>query len=653
MLKKSNKSEKNMKKKLSNQKTRYRNSKQSLLQKANTNTSSKPSLKEKIDLVGQRTSTFLYNMKKRQTLNILKEQTRKVSVYMNKLGNSFKAINFSINRESNPLMISNLTNVNFRRSLFIRKQLRNIDKMNVEFDKEYNPLNLIVDTNNKYKNYELSEIDEEYKDKIKKEKKIRDENFKNESMKIFNILFKKNRIDGAFSDYKKNKKLNELKSNIDYVCGVEENEQTKNKPKDPSKVPHYTIQLKSPSFIREKSKNASFTPSIKYNKSKIYFSKKYELSQERIDKSKKLFEKLNNTIQISPKKPIKYKIKSNNIILKTEQNINKNSSKYLFSPIKKFSHEEGQKSKIKNLFFKNNININSHKKDNSFNNNLPEIKNKKYNNNIFKTIPNNNRNIFTFSPKLRNHQNEKNLIFPQKQNFSSKDLHTKRCKTANQKIYIKNNPNEYSNTEGNSNLNSITNTYSNINTKSNSNITNKKKFFPILKNLLDDNYNLKKDLKLGFNIITNMVNDFKENKKKKVVKNEINIEKIRKELKLYNINNVIDEIDVVMNNVRKMEKLVKKKDIYLLRQVAKGVIREDKLANKNLVFDNNNINTKLKKLYERKNKNNNQDSERDGTNLDEQERNEIKNLFKNDGPDFNSETYLANLIKRYKTMKVK
>ena len=28
-------------------------------------------------------------------------------------------------------------------------------------------------------------------------------------------------------------------------------------------------------------------------------------------------------------------------------------------------------------------------------------------------------------------------------------------------------------------------------------------------------------------------------------------------------------------------------------------------------------------------------------------------LFKNDGPDFFSETYLANLIKRYKTMKIK
>ena len=145
-----------------------------------------------------------------------------------------------------------------------------------------------------------------------------------------------------------------------------------------------------------------------------------------------------------------------------------------------------------------------------------------------------------------------------------------------------------------------------------------------------------------------MINDFKSVPKKKVPKYEVNIEELRKELRLYNLDNIVDEVDVVMNNVKRMEKLVKKKDIYFLRKIAKTVIREDKLANKNLVFNNNTINAKLKKIYERRAKTNNKD-ENENENLERQQRIEMIN----DGPDFFSENYLSNLIKRYKTMKIK
>ena len=643
MLRISTKSQKNLKNKLLTQKTKFRNSKGSFLPKAST--SLKPTLKEKVDLVGQRTSTFVYNMKKRQKLNTLKEQTNKVSVYMNKLGNSFKAFNNSLNSGSNQLMVSNLTNINFKRSLYIRNQLRNIDRMNRDFDREYNPMNLNQEGNYKYSNYDLKQIDEVYEEKINREKKIREKNFRTESTKIFNLLFKKNSEDEVLSDYKRNKKLNELKSNIDYVCGVDDKSQSKNKQNDPNKIPHYTIPIKSPSFIREKSKNVSFTPSVKYNKSKVYFCKKYELSQDKICKSKYLFEKLDSTIQISPKKKIDYKIKPKNIIIKTEENNNNN---YIISPIKKAYNKEKEISKAENLLYKDNNSINSYKTINSANNNdnLPEIKTKEYRDTIIKTLPNRNT-ILTFSPKLRNHPYKQNLILPKKQNFSTKDLNiNNRCQTANNITHIKNN-NIYTSTITDSNSNTNININGSLSSKK-----NKKKFFPILKTLLDDNYNLKKDLKLGFNIITNMINDFKKNPKKKIPKHELNIEKLRKDLKLYNTNNVIDEIDVVMNNVKKMEKLVKKKDIFFLRKVAKTVLREDKLANKNLVFDNNNINAKLKKIYERRNKVKNED-EMEGVNLDRQEKIEMIKLFKNDGPDFFNEEYLSNLIKRYKTMKIK
>ena len=182
-----------------------------------------------------------------------------------------------------------------------------------------------------------------------------------------------------------------------------------------------------------------------------------------------------------------------------------------------------------------------------------------------------------------------------------------------------------------------------------------KKIYPLLMNLLDDNYKLKEDLQLGFNIITNMINDFKKTKKAKVVKNELNIRKLREDLKLIKVAPVVDEIDVVMKNVNKMEGLMRKKDIDMLRKVAKTVIREDILANKNMIYENNPLTTR--KIYERKgnddNDNNKINDEDDGETLAEQERAEMLRLFKNDKPDFCNEEYLAHLIKRIRSLKVK
>ena len=430
-------------------------------------------------------------MKKRQQLNTLKEKTHKVSLFMNKLGESFKNFNKNMNSGSNPLMISNLSKINFKRSLFIRNQLRNIDKMNREFDKEYNnPLNLNSDNKYNYNGFEIKELDEEYQDRIKKEKKIRDDNFRTESKKILNLLYKNNVTEGTISDYKKTKKLNELKSNIDYVCGVEQKRQNLNNQNDSGKIPHYTIPAKNPSFIREKTKTMSFTPSVRYNKTKIYFCKKYELSQEKMDKSKKIFDTIN--IKVPPDEL--NKIKKRNLILKTEQN--EFNSNYAISPIKKFNHKDINKEKSIILNTDNNDNkvniIDKNKnRDNYYNYNLPQLNNKEYNNIIFKTLPNRKNNIITFSPKLRYSHYKQNLILL-KNTFSSKELN-KRCKTASYKTYLTNNSND------------------NFNSK----LSKGKKIYPLLKNLLDDNYNLKRDLKLGFNIITNMINDFKSVPKKK------------------------------------------------------------------------------------------------------------------------------------------
>ena len=605
---------KKFKNKLLNQKIKYRNNSNSNASKSKT--SFKPhQKKEREHLVNYKNNSIIFTIEKKKKLKSIKENTNKVKLYMNKLGVSFKTLNTNLDRESNPLMLKNLTNISFRRSLRIRNNIKYLDKMNEEFDKEFSGgFNLNENIYKfKYNNINLNQNDEEKEKKYRKEKNLRESHFREESNRILSYLYNKNSEEGgSLSEYKKNKKLNELKTSIDYICGIDTKGRKWSNQNDPNRIPHYTEQMRSPSFIREKSKNANFTPSVKYNKSKVYYSKKYELSQEKMDKSRKNINRISSTIQISPSKKTIYKIKDNNFMFKTEQN-----DKNLYTNNVNPTHEPNEKKIIKENYNSNNNNSK-----------FPDIKQKGYDKNLFKNIlKRRNNNLFIFSPKERHPSLDTNLVLSKKYNYSQKSVRN-RCKTAC------------------ANIDNFINEYNSINK------TKKKKFYPLIKDLLHDNYNLKNDLKFGLNIINNMINDFKKSSRRKEERNELDLNKLRKDLKLDDMNNVVDEIDVVMNNVKKMEKLVKKKDIYLLRNVAKTVLREDILANKNLLFDNNSLNSKLKKIYERKNKNTNPDDELE-ENTEIQQKIEMIKLFKNDGPDFCNENYLSSLIKRYKTLKIK
>ena len=79
----------------------------------------------------------------------------------------------------------------------------------------------------------------------------------------------------------------------------------------------------------------------------------------------------------------------------------------------------------------------------------------------------------------------------------------------------------------------------------------RKKIYPLLTNLLDENNKLREDIKLGFNIITNMINDFKRKKKPKIVNTELDIEKLRKDLKLSDMGQYVDEIEKWRGLLRK------------------------------------------------------------------------------------------------------
>ena len=101
-----------------------------------------------------------------------------------------------------------------------------------------------------------------------------------------------------------------------------------------------------------------------------------------------------------------------------------------------------------------------------------------------------------------------------------------------------------------------------------------------------------------------------------------------------------------------MEKKIRKEDANILRKIVNTVLQEDRLANKNRVYNSNSLNSKLKKIMERRIKTNN------AMKLNEQQEPEddkiaMLKLFKGDNPNFFNMKHLSNLIKRYKTMKVK
>ena len=525
---------------------------------------------------------FLYEMIKIHKLNEIKNKARRASEIMSTIGETIKP------RKSTPKILStNITNlinptlmkINYRRSLLVHKKLKDIDKMNEEFDHEY--INQrYMEKEDKYNNYDSFSEDENENENEKDTTNKNDINLglNSEERKILKTLFmnKKGNENRPFSEYKKFKKLKDLKSNIEYVCGIKLDEKKSNSKverfkEELNKNTHYYIPLRNPTFMRFKNDEISFTPSRKYDKTKIYYEKSY-------DKFKSSKNDLNS-------KYINYSLLSNltkNYPNKTKLIINNQE----LSPIRKR---------------KNKIPIRD-KNDKGEKGELNKLVNNKYKNNKFKTINNTSKSFHKI--KFTNFMNNKN-----RNNYLDK---FKVLKTEN-------------------------------------NISKRKKISMILKNLLEENYSLKNDLQFRINLMSSHLQDYKRQPKKKPEEINLDIRKIRKELKLDKLTSIIKESEIIVRNEKKMEKKLKKEDASILRGVVNKILQEDRLINKEIVINTNSLNNKLKKILERRVKhmeiNENDDDENDKV--------QILKLFKDDNPNFFNMNHLSNLIKRYKTMKIK
>ena len=512
---------------------------------------------------------LIYEIFKERKLNELKNKAHRLSVIMDSIGDSLNIKKRNSKNVQDDLLTQNLTKINFRKSLLIQKKLKDLDKLNEEFDKEF--INQKYDEkDNKDNNYDSSSEDEfSNNNGIQKDINL---DFNSEQNRILKILFRKNKNNEnrPFSDYKRNKKLNDLKSNIEYVCGIkltEENDENRKTENELTKNSHYFIPKRNPCFVRDKLKNDSFTPSMKYDKSKIFAKKKYDKSQIKNDKNRQY-----PTLQSYFSK-IKYSYRNKLFLNKKE-----------ISPIKK--------SKIKS---KND-------EENNELENLPDLKNEDFNDTKYKTLDS-TKNFF----KLRLNKISQNT------------------KRNNSKIYIKK-------------------------LKTENNISDRKKISFLLTNLLKETYTLNNDLKFVLNIITSHLKDYKNtNPKKESKKNDLNISQLRKDLNLIKMKPIIRESDIIIKNEKKIEKIIRKEDAVFLKRVVNTVLQEDRLANKNFVYNSNSLSSKLKKILERKIKDRNIIE-----NIEpEEEKKQIFKLFKNDQPNFFNINHLSNLIKRYKTMKIK
>lgn len=512
---------------------------------------------------------LIYEIFKERKLNELKNKAHRLSVIMDSIGDSLNSKKRNSKNVQDDLLTQNLTKINFRKSLLIQKKLKDLDKLNEEFDKEF--INQKYDEkDNKDNNYDSSSEDE-FSNNNGNQKDI-NLDFNSEQNRILKILFRKNKNNEnrPFSDYKRNKKLNDLKSNIEYVCGIkltEENDENRKTENELTKNSHYFIPKRNPCFVRDKLKNDSFTPSMKYDKSKIFAKKKYGKSQIKNDKNRQY-----PTLQSYFSK-IKYSYRNKLFLNKKE-----------ISPIKK--------SKIKS---KND-------EENNELENLPDLKNEDFNDTKYKTL-----------------DSTKNFC---KLRLNKISQNTKRN---NSKIYIKK-------------------------LKTENNISDRKKISFLLTNLLKETYTLNNDLKFVLNIITSHLKDYKNtNPKKESKKNDLNISQLRKDLNLIKMKPIIRESDIIIKNEKKIEKIIRKEDAVFLKRVVNTVLQEDRLVNKNFVYNSNSLSSKLKKILERKIKDRNIIE-----NIEpEEEKKQIFKLFKNDQPNFFNINHLSNLIKRYKTMKIK
>ena len=133
---------------------------------------------------------------------------------------------------------------------------------------------------------------------------------------------------------------------------------------------------------------------------------------------------------------------------------------------------------------------------------------------------------------------------------------------------------------------------------------NRKEMKPMINKTINEGEKINKIIKQNYTLHKHNETNEKDIYLEMLDEKKLNLNKLRKELKLKDSNGIygsIDEVEIMENNVKNMEKLITKKQINFMKTIVKGIIKEDKLLNKNLVYnvglDNRNQRLKYFELY--------------------------------------------------------
>ena len=527
---------------------------------------------------------------KRMYLENIKSKTKRNTELLSKLSSTFRTCRFQSDIKD-PKIESNLFSIGVKRSSLLTKRMNIVKNMIQNFDDKF-LINLNDDKNTSNKNYpkkseELQKIEEE---SSSFDIDINEFGYNESKIEL-------NKTNSSNSNKGKNKPTLFLTSTL------------KKKEKKSSFIKEYLKSKKGKKFMKEQEKIENrvknwpklleLEDAFKYYE--LFYNYKYFYTKED-----------NEFLSFSRRRKMERAMSS--YYLRPRMKLSKHEE--ICEKCKNNKKVDGQKYKSnQNIHInKNFINENENNEDNNINNNNFNFEREMSKNGTLKLSLSddidNNKKIFI--PPLQNFKSQKNIKsslniknnskFNEKTRPTSASISNSISQKGQSSLFTNNNNKKLKlKTKTKSELelfdsgisnsssfysNLIFNKKTTVAERNKTGIKLKKKIKKLSEGIIDSGDKLKTELKEKYKSILKQIEEEKKPISKIKKKRNIDINNIRKELKLNKNGKGIDENKLIMDNVDKLQKSLPKTHVDLMRSIAKIVINEDRMRHKPLVYDN-------------------------------------------------------------------
>jgi len=527
---------------------------------------------------------------KRMYLENIKSKTKRNTELLSKLSSTFRTCRFQSDIKD-PKIESNLFSIGVKRSSLLTKRMNIVKNMIQNFDDKF-LINLNDDKNTSNKNNpkkseELQKIEEE---SSSFDIDINEFGYNESKIEL-------NKTNSSNSNKGKNKPTLFLTSTL------------KKKEKKSSFIKEYLKSKKGKKFMKEQEKIENrvknwpklleLEDAFKYYE--LFYNYKYFYTKED-----------NEFLSFSRRRKMERAMSS--YYLRPRMKLSKHEE--ICEKCKNNKKVDGQKYKSnQNIHInKNFINENENNEDNNINNNNFNFEREMSKNGTLKLSLSddidNNKKIFI--PPLQNFKSQKNIKsslniknnskFNEKTRPTSASISNSISQKGQSSLFTNNNNKKLKlKTKTKSELelfdsgisnsssfysNLIFNKKTTVAERNKTGIKLKKKIKKLSEGIIDSGDKLKTELKEKYKSILKQIEEEKKPISKIKKKRNIDINNIRKELKLNKNGKGIDENKLIMDNVDKLQKSLPKTHVDLMRSIAKIVINEDRMRHKPLVYDN-------------------------------------------------------------------